>query len=156
MQLRKQLTSCWRASSRLDNAERFNAVADGAVLSLLRVIKNSNQMPSEPWPLSLVQTWRSNVESKATSIYEVAFRRFCARQTTEQYLGVGSRALYHMVRKELAVPFHQGLGEHPGSEDTVIYSENVRPGKIIGDWIATIYEAILDGRINHALYDVPR
>lgn len=153
MQLQKQLTSCWRASSRLDNAERFNAVADGAVLALLRVVKDSNQMPSEPWALNLVQTWRSKVEGKATSVYEATFRRFCAKPTTEQYLGVGSQALYNMVRKELAVPFHQGLGEHPGSEDTVIYGENVRPRRIIGNWISTIYEAILDGRMNHALYN---
>ncbi|KAJ5710000.1 hypothetical protein N7493_009592 [Penicillium malachiteum] len=155
VQLRKQLTSCWRASSRLDDAERFNAVADGAALSLLHVLKDSNHVLSESGALSSLQPWRSNVESKAASIYKATFRRFCAKQTTEQYLGVSSQALYRMIRKELAVPFHQGLGEHPGSEDTVIYGENVRPRKIIGNWIATIYESILDGRMNHALYGVP-
>lgn len=54
-------------------------------------------------------------------VYDNARRKFFTYPSTEKFIGVGPRALYRKVRKDLGVPFHQGLVEHPSTGHGVIY-----------------------------------
>ena len=149
--LRMRIPEAWKAASRLDVADRIKAIGDAAVLGLVRTLKGASS--SCRVDLGMVEKWRCEVEKQATVLYQEICQRFFARPSTEKYLGVGSRALYRKVRHELGVPFHQGVVEHPGTEDDVIYDgETRRPRKTIGSWISVIYQGLLDGRIYEALY----
>ncbi|KAK3326859.1 phenylalanine ammonia-lyase [Apodospora peruviana] len=150
-ELRTQIPEAWKAASRLDVADRAKAVGDTAMLALLRTLKDE---PSCVVDLGAAEKWRSEVEKQSSAVYQDVCKRFFARPSTEKYLGVGTRALYRKIRHKLGVPFHQGVVEHPGTKDGLVYDgETERPRKTVGSWISVIYQGLLDGRIYEALYD---
>lgn len=152
--LREKIVETWRSASRLDIVDRMKAIGDAATMSLLRILNAASQTASDSIALGIVESWRQEVENEATAIYQTVSRRFFAQPSTETYIGDGSWALYRTIRYILGVPFHQGLAEHPGTEDNVIYGDSKRPRKTVGSWISVIYQALLEGRIYGALYDV--
>ena len=101
----------------------------------------------------MVTIWRQHIESETIAIYQSVSQRFFAKSTTEQHIGVGTKALYHSIRYELCVPFHQGLDEHRDREDSAISGERKRGKKTVGGWISVIYQALLEGRLHAALYE---
>ena len=79
------------------------------------------------------------------------FTAFCAAPHTPELLGRGSKRLYHFVREQLGVPFHQGLVEHP----TVGNAElDGRAKRTIGSWISKVYDAIRSGAIHEPLMEL--
>lgn len=150
--LRTRIPEAWKEASRLDVPDRAKAIGDAAVLGLVRTQKGGVGS-SGMVDLDLAENWRCAVEKQASVTYRDVCQRFFARPSTEKHLGVGSRALYRKIRHELGVPFHQGVVEHPGTEDHIVYDgETRRPRKTIGSWISVIYQGLLDGRIYEALY----
>ncbi|KAM7192868.1 phenylalanine ammonia-lyase [Naviculisporaceae sp. PSN 640] len=146
---RTRIPQAWKDASRLDIPDRVKTIGDAVVLGLVRTGKGG--MGSSG--MDDVEKWRCAVEEQASVTYRETCQRFFARPSTERHLGVGSRALYRKIRHELGVPFHQGVVEHPGTEDHIVYDgETRRPRKTIGSWISVIYQALLDGRIYEALY----
>ncbi|KAF3318484.1 hypothetical protein TWF173_007891 [Orbilia oligospora] len=77
-------------------------------------------------------------------------KSFNGELDTESYLGVSSKLLYRFVRKELNVPFHCGLVEHPTVKGSDVPT---RSRKTIGSWISIIFDAIIDGRIQTPVCD---
>ncbi|KAM7196632.1 L-Aspartase-like protein, partial [Rhypophila sp. PSN 637] len=152
--IRTRIPEAWKDASRLDVLDRAKAIGDAAVLGLVRTWKgglgSSSGMIVD---LGLAEEWRCAVEKQAFVTCQDICRRFFARPSTEKHLGAGSLALYREIRHDLGVPFHQGVVEHPGTEDNIVNDgETRRPRKTIGSWISVIYQALLDGRIYEALY----
>ena len=151
--LDRVIAESWKGASRLDIIDRSKAIGDAATLSLLRNLNAASQKMIKPEVLSILDIWRQEIEKEVAAIYQSVTQRFFKKPSTESYIGLGSLALYRKIRYELGVPFHQGLAEHPGTEDGVIYGDVKRPRKIVGSWISIIYQALLDGRIYDALYN---
>ncbi|KAI5358740.1 putative aromatic amino acid lyase, L-Aspartase, phenylalanine/histidine ammonia-lyase, active [Septoria linicola] len=82
-----------------------------------------------------------------------ARRRFAMEQSTERYLGTGSKALYRFVRTTLGVPLHRGLVEHAtydsaSPEGITVPSEH---RELIGTQIGVIYAAIRSGKMHQVV-----
>ena len=71
--------------------------------------------------------------------------RYFSQPNAPEYLGHASRCMYAFVRKELGVPFHRGLIEHPSPHGE--QEIDGRPKKTIGSWIGLIYMAVRNGRV---------
>jgi phenylalanine ammonia-lyase len=79
-------------------------------------------------------------------VYDCTRHGFFRQQTTSSYLSPASRMLYEFVRKELKVPMHRGLIDHP----TISTSLNgvQMPKKILGTMASEIYLALRNGKLH--------
>ncbi|KAM0283777.1 hypothetical protein ACHAQH_002367 [Verticillium albo-atrum] len=151
-ELKIRLAAAWRSASRLDIEDRIKSLRDEALLCLMAIWDGQTPPHTGTDALSLARSWAHGLYAAGLSTYKRVSREFFARPSTEAYLGRGALSLYRLVRQQLGVPFHQGIAEHPGTEDRIVYGEMKRPRKLIGSWISIVYEALLDGRAYGALY----
>lgn len=129
----------WRASNRLDVAERTEIIGDYSLLVLLDISCSKDQT-NDHISVTAAQTWRNMLQAKAVTTRNAIAASFFVVPTTESYIGCVSLPLYRMIRYELGVPFHQGIVEDLGSEYTVAYDgSGNRQRKTIGSWIGNIY-----------------
>jgi phenylalanine ammonia-lyase len=103
-------------------------------------------------PIKVIESLQKEICQKAKSLFE-AFRArsFSGDLNAESSLGPAAKALYHFVRRDLEVPFHCGIGEHPTCDTEAAADVPHRPRKTIGSWISIIYDAVRDGRIRRPL-----
>ena len=132
----------WYETAALDAHER----CEQATLTLIITLA---QTPGLPPTLLLEEIYKLQKRLAADMLKAYLVHRDCyfSQPTTTDYLGYGTKTLYHFVRQKLGVPMHQGLAEnpHPGAGGTTL---DGRPKRTIGSWISMIYEAICDGRIH--------
>ena len=83
-----------------------------------------------------MEDWRNEMISALQEKFIDLRASFSVTPSTPEFLGQASRRMYTFVRKELKVPFHRGLVDHPSGLDDG--SEK----KTIGSWISIIYEAL--------------
>lgn len=147
-----QIADTWKESSRLDIVDRFNCISKATVSTLLSALEGHPSRSEVFKRVDLVDAWRDTLKQRLSDTYDECFKRFCSEPSTVNYIGVASRALYTVVRRDLAVPFLQGVVEHPtfGKEPE---TPN-RSRKSVGGWISVIYEAILDGKLNETIYEM--
>ncbi|KAI0130475.1 L-Aspartase-like protein [Xylariales sp. AK1849] len=135
-------------SARMTNKAVEMAIGDAAILSLLAILESGNISHST------TQAWRSALEAEASAVWKTSSVVFIKAPTTESYLGCGSGALYRKIRTDLKVPFHEGISEHPGTEDLNVYGEarpTISPKKTIESLIAIVYQALLKSKIYDAM-----
>ncbi|OCL12421.1 phenylalanine ammonia-lyase [Glonium stellatum] len=150
-ELTRQISETWKDASRLDISNRFERICRTLVTTLLSQLEGHTSRREIFKQIDLVDSWKDSFKYKLKTTYDKVFQQFCQKPNTVDYIGVGSRALYNTVRHDLRVPFHQGVIEHPaafhGDNDTP-----KRQRKTVGGWISIIYDAVLKGQFNDALY----
>ncbi|KAI1441059.1 phenylalanine ammonia-lyase [Annulohypoxylon stygium] len=125
----------WRSSGKKDLADRCESLVSAAVPIVVNHTKGS---------VEDVTQWKEKTVEAVKDLWKKTFDEFRAEPFTPKLLGKASRALYHYVREELGVPFHQGFVEHPTHK---VDSFNGRPKKTIGGWISIIHDAIKGGSL---------
>ncbi|GKZ73875.1 hypothetical protein AnigIFM50267_010814 [Aspergillus niger] len=129
----------WSSTSKLDLRARCEALVRSAVPIVIAHIGPGVNVAA-------VQDWQLQATDQVFALWTRTREAFIADPPTESVLGKGSRVLYHFVRKELGVPFHQGFVEHPTWDSPVL---NDREKRSIGGWISIIHDSIQNG----AIYD---
>ena len=135
------ISLAWNSTTSLDLEDRCEKVAAAILPSTISYLhKNKITLPME----TLVQ-YELQIKELVRSSYVKKRQEFFVKQTTPFYLGSAAKSLYLFVRKELDVPFHRGLIEHP----TVRLSSDMHVGtrKTIGSWVSIINAAIANDRI---------
>ncbi|KAI1107951.1 phenylalanine ammonia-lyase [Jackrogersella minutella] len=125
----------WSSSSKKDLAERCECLITTAVPIAVAHTKGT---------IEDVIQWKEQAIKAVDAEWKKGFEAFCAKPHTPEVLGKGSKVLYHYVREELRVPFHQGFVEHPTNK---VDSLNGRPKKSVGGWISIVHDAIKDGSL---------
>ncbi|KAK1912985.1 hypothetical protein P3342_004921 [Pyrenophora teres f. teres] len=142
--LQQAFTRSWNATSNLDLRARCHAL----VLSALPTLTDA-LVPG--MDAAVLAGWKDAALNTTIETWTKISNEFFDRQTTEEFLGVGSCVLYRTVRHNLGVPFQLGFIEHPTiGSDTL----RGRPKKTVGEWISVIYEAIKEGTVFIPLFDV--
>ncbi|KAJ5218915.1 uncharacterized protein N7498_001014 [Penicillium cinerascens] len=143
----KAIRGSWKGSSREDLSLRIQGLSTAMAPVLLTQAKSLNVED----PIAKIESVQQRICQEAQSLYEeTRSRTLSGELNAESSLGSSSKSLYRFVRRDLNVPFHCGLLEHP-TIDSKIAGVPQRPRKTIGSWISIIYEAIRDGRIRSPL-----
>lgn len=135
------LSSSWNSTTSLDIEDRCKKVAAASLPNAINYLHKHGLVSSTE---KLVQ-FEFQMAELVRSSFVKKRQDFFTEQTTPSYLGCAAKSLYRFVRKELNVPFHKGLVEHP----TVRFSSQVNIGvrKTIGSWVSVIHAAIANDRI---------
>jgi phenylalanine ammonia-lyase len=139
----KKFEAAWYDAALYDAPERSHKAAQSLVIA---VFSNTQQIPT----IVSVETVTILAKSFETLILESYLRHrdeFFQKQTTPEYLGQGTKAIYLFVREKLGVPLHRGLVEHPVAGDKQGNVIDGRPKRTIGSWVSIIYEAVRDGSL---------
>ncbi|KAF3098996.1 hypothetical protein TWF706_006581 [Orbilia oligospora] len=145
--LKEAVVRSWRESSREDLHVRIRHMSD-AIAAAWVALSYNNIAENSIDHLKLVQ---KHICQQAEALFKkMQQKSFNGELDTESYLGVSSKLLYRFVRKELNVPFHCGLVEHPTVKGSDVPT---RSRKTIGSWISIVFDAIVDGRIQTPVRD---
>jgi phenylalanine ammonia-lyase len=144
------LRGSWKQSVRDDLSVRIKALSTAMAPVFLANAKELNTKD----PIAEIGSLQQEISQKAESLF-VALRAksFSGQINAESSLGPAARALYCFVRRDLSVPFHCGIGEHPTCDTEAAADVPARPRKTVGSWISIIYDAVRDGRIRQPLKD---
>ena len=135
--LQDQTGPAWNSTAKSDPLVRCKYLAESAALI---IIAHAKGLVAE------VLEWKQQASEEVALIWRDTFKSFVVDPHTLQLLGKGSRVLYQFVRHQLAVPFHQGLVEHPTINNGRL---DDRAKKTIGGWISIIH----DNMKSESLYD---
>ncbi|KAJ5677898.1 uncharacterized protein N7477_003531 [Penicillium maclennaniae] len=143
----KAIRASWKESARADSAIRIQELSNAMAPVFLTQAKKLNVED----PIAMIEWAQKRISQDAQSLFEkTRSRTMSGELNAEASLGPASKSLYCFVRRDLNVPFHCGLLEHP-TIDSKTPDVPQRPRKTIGSWISIIYEAIRDGRIQAPL-----
>ncbi|KAG4262737.1 phenylalanine ammonia-lyase [Fusarium proliferatum] len=137
--LHETITRSWNVSACFDLEDRCKTLSKETV-SVLR-----DQLEEHDTNLGSMRTLQRDLETLAHSTFSQTRSEFFVKPPTKQFLGHASLTLYSFVRKELGVPFHQGLVEHPGKDTGG--KINGREKRTIGSWVSIIYTALNNDQV---------
>jgi phenylalanine ammonia-lyase len=140
----QSLRNSWWDNAGLDAADRCSSGASAFVQTLCDPPKGDLCIRSEfdCFDLSAkeMRQLKSDLQADMLNAYQVHRSEFMHEPTSERYVGAGSKALYTWVRKEMGIPMHRGLEDHP--------VPGILAGKqTIGSHVTKIFEAVRDGRL---------
>jgi phenylalanine ammonia-lyase len=138
--IRDHVPANWKTTAKLDLKDRCAKLSSSLIPVLLE------KLPAATTANTL-QDFRKAAAEEAYKTWQAVSEGFKTKQPTEQYLGAATRVLYHFVRRDLGVPFHQGFVEHPTVDSDTL---DGRPKKSVGGWISIVHAAICDGRWDDA------
>lgn len=144
----KTVRASWNGSARDDLPVRIQKMSTAMAPVMLAHAKALNVDD----PIATIEFVQKRICTEAKSLFETLREKaFSGELNAEASLGAASKALYRFVRRELGIPFHCGVVEHPTIDGLTVPGVPHRPRKTIGSWISIIYEAIRDGRIRKPL-----
>ena len=123
-----------------DSSDRFIAVTKSAHSILIGDLGATQSFN----PLVLINAWTSSVAATSESLFLANRAAYIANPDATPYLGAASKRMYTFVRRELQVPFHRGLVDHPTFQHKL---EEQGTLKNTGSQISVIYEALRDERL---------
>lgn len=130
-----------------DSPNRFNVVAKSAQAVVVETLVGVSDTATGPsWDvLRLVNHWTEQTAKISRAIFLTNRAAYLANPDATPYIGAASKKIYRFVRRELKVPFHRGLVDHPTVQTSKGACSNVK--KNTGSYISTIFEALRDERL---------
>ncbi|PYH95245.1 phenylalanine ammonia-lyase [Aspergillus ellipticus CBS 707.79] len=106
-----QITSSWLTTSQLYLSPRCEKVA---AQSFSYIMDAKATSPTDLLPSFCISAkqWKEMVSCLLYEIYDRTRADFIGARSTPSYLGVTTKAMYELVRCDLAVPFHRGKRRH--------------------------------------------
>ena len=144
----KTILGTWRETARLDLAPRCKVVVSKSVCHILESFDDFGIVPHSM--LALLSTWKVKSENVLMDSYNESKTNFLAAHTTEDYLSPTTKIVYSLIRKDLGIPLHLGVEDHPALLNE---AENQCHKKTIGSNIGTIFQAICSGKIMEYFMD---
>lgn len=146
----RALQNAWWANSASDAADRCASAAS----AFIRAITDCDSLPSvdlDQINPSLtrkeIRQQQGDLHAAMLNTYKAHSSAFMKAPTTETYVGSGSRCLYLWVRKDLGIPMHCGLKDHPTSESSDENGSTTGEKRTIGSHLSTIYEMVRNGKL---------
>ncbi|KAL5048562.1 hypothetical protein BDW71DRAFT_213315 [Aspergillus fruticulosus] len=131
-----------------DTATRFVDVAQSAHTPLLAALPATLSGPAP------ITAFTSRAAKLLESLFLQNRAAYMMAPDATPFLGLASRRMYTFVRKELGVPFHRGLVDHPTNLAANLADEKDRQKlRTIGGHISVIYAALTDERLMEPVVD---
>ncbi|KAL8670444.1 MAG: hypothetical protein Q9168_005025 [Polycauliona sp. 1 TL-2023] len=140
----------WLLTSNKDTQDRATYIVDMALAILTQALLSNVQTDLSAFS-STIQTWKTRALELLVQTYLTTRSSFFASQPTASYLGNASKRMYLFVRKDLGVPFHKGLEDHPTVQEPLAADGSRK--KTIGSWIGVIYESLRSGEMHEPLME---
>jgi phenylalanine ammonia-lyase len=128
-----------------DSSNRFKIVAKSAQPCVVEALIKTSNTTAGSDTLRLVHDWTEQVAKISKAVFVSNRTAYLANPDASPYLGCASKRMYIFVRKELNVPFHRGLVDHPTVRAMGGFETEMK--KNTGSHISTLYEAIRDERL---------
>ena len=125
-------------STSLDASNRFTQIADAVQSTLTTFLYTHESLPKDFDALTAIKQWTEQTSATLHDLFLQHREAYFTAPDATPYLGSASRRMYNHVRKDLRVPFHKGLADHPTKENKL---------KTIGSNISIIYEAMRSGKL---------
>lgn len=140
----------------LDAKDRFKKIMTGAKAPLLEVLDELNVEAKEM--VSRTKSWAEQNAIDGLQLFEETRRTYLAVGDATHLLGRASKCLYQFIRKDLNVPMHRGVVDHPTYQSSgqmtntangngISSSDGKWRKKTIGHWVSVIHEAIKSEKI---------
>lgn len=128
----------------MDSAERFIEVAKSSQYHVVEALHASTaSKPPADSQLFLVTSWTARVADLLRNTFCSNRASYIANFDASPYLGLAANRMYNFVRKELNIPMHRGLVDHP----TLASGASATQKKTTGTQISIIYHALREGRL---------
>ncbi|KAJ4290382.1 hypothetical protein N0V90_010598 [Kalmusia sp. IMI 367209] len=133
----------------LDSKDRFERIMKGAKAPLLSVLEDANASSSDL--LENLSSWTAENISTSVRLFHEARQEYARSGDASKLLGRASKRLYNFVRKDLKVPMHKGVVDHPmySGDGSSVFDRVEDPAtkRTIGHWISVITKAVKDERV---------
>ena len=141
--------NAWWGNAASDAPERCSFGASAFVQALCEPSRSDPSTRLDDDCLNLgakeMRQLQRDLQADMLETYQTHRSAFIQKPTTEGYVGTGSKALYLWVRKELGIPMHCGLDDHPVAGSSG--QEESADKRTIGSHVSKLYEAVRDGRL---------
>ncbi|KAL1981121.1 hypothetical protein VTN96DRAFT_3055 [Rasamsonia emersonii] len=156
----KTLLEKWTRLSHLDLKDRGALAAKeslGPFLEHLTFYRSGDttNTSSSPDILTIIEKYQKRAGETLSDVYNRTRESFFRHQTTPSYLSSATKILYEFVRKDLNVPMHRGLVDHP-TLATAGEEGNGGNRKILGTYASEIYLAVRNGQLHGRVMDALR
>ncbi|KAF2466548.1 phenylalanine ammonia-lyase [Lindgomyces ingoldianus] len=139
----------------MDTKPRFEKIMDGVYGELVGDFAALKKDEGTDVDLQTLVEFSTNAAAFATTLFNSVREEYFVNGDATPLLGRASKQLYTFVRKDLRVPMHRGVADHPVSAPSVpgIPIVNGEGGgdewrkKTVGHWVSVIHEAIKGGKI---------
>ena len=121
-----------------DASDRFRKIAEAVQSTLTTSLYTRDSLPKHFDALSAIKRWTDQMSTTLHDLFLQHRQAYFAAPDATPYLGAASSRMYHYVRKDLQVPFHRGLADHPTKDNEL---------KTIGSNISIIHQAMRSGRL---------
>lgn len=166
----------WVTLSHLDLNDRGRVAAKESLGPFLELLMSHHHRHNDQSPLGIsppssevnvsilprIHEYQKRAGSTLSEVYDRTRAAFFSHQTTPDYISPASKIIYEFVRRELNVPMHRGLVDHPtfqpteetsngycsGSREGEEQTQSKPKRKIIGTLASEIYLSVRDGRLH--------
>lgn len=130
-----------------DSSSRFIGVANSAQYAVIEALIGATTTAPEPSGgiLRLVHQWTERTAKISQAIFLTNRAAYLANPDATPYLGAASKKMYTFVRRDLKVPMHRGLVDHPTVQTPG--GDGSRVKRNTGSHISKVYEALRDERL---------
>ena len=122
----------------LDASNRFTKITETVQSTLTTFLYTHDSLPKHFDTLSAIKQWTDQTSATLHNLFLQHRQAYSIAPDATPYLGSASSRMYNYVRKELHVPFHKGLVDHPTKENGL---------KTIGSNISIIHRAMRTGNL---------
>jgi phenylalanine ammonia-lyase len=147
----KCLVEKWLSLSHLDLEHRCKATMKESLADLTSAcISDHSGLRNVPDILGQIEKYQQAATEALGLTYYTTREKFFKNQNTASYISPASAKLYDFVRKDLKVPFHRGLADHPTLRDPTLTNgdKDLGPGKHLGSLVSEIYLAVRNGSLH--------
>lgn len=136
--LLEQVVRQYGLTTSLDTSDRFSAIAEAVQSTLTTALYTDGSLPKQFDALSAIKRWTDQTSMTLRNLFLQHRQAYFTAPDATPYLGAASSRMYNYVRKDLQVPFHKGLADHPTKDNKL---------KTLGSNISIIHEAMRSGRL---------
>ena len=136
--LLEQIVRQFDLTTSLDASDRFSKIAEAVHSTLTRCLYTHPKLPQHFDALSAITRWTDQTSATLHRLFLQHRQAYFAAPDATPYLGAASSRMYSYVRKDLRVPFHKGLLDHPTKDNGL---------KTIGSNISIIHDAMRRGQL---------
>jgi phenylalanine ammonia-lyase len=140
----------WTALSHLDLVDRGRTAAKeslGYILDSLLPDQSSIASGHQYVTFQMIEEYQTRAALTLSETYDTTRSSFFVEQTSAAYISSTSQKVYEFLRKDLKVPMHRGLIDHPRLNTQEVNGDSTPPRKLLGTYASDIYMSIRDGRL---------
>jgi phenylalanine ammonia-lyase len=141
----KSVTESFSNTANMDSSARFEQIFESTQPTIIKFFTSSLTIIFDFIPA--LCNWTKTAAEKSLYLFTKMRKAYSEQPDASPFLGEASKRMYMLVRKELRVPFHRGLIDHPTSPLAKgATNEEFRERRTTGSRISVIYEALRSGR----------